>query len=141
MRDFRDPESGKKLKLTKLQRRFLSAYAKCGVISMAAAACDMCRSSHYYAMRISDDYAKAFGLAHADACDVLEAEARKRAVEGWDEPVFYEGAKCGDKRKYSDSLMALLLKGAMPDKYGTDRVKQEVTSSEPVQFYLPENGR
>lgn len=40
----------------------------------------------------------------------LYAEAERRAVEGVDEPVFYEGAEVGSKRRYSDQLLTLLLK-------------------------------
>lgn len=49
--------------------------------------------------------------------ETLEQTAISRAVEGWDEPVFYEGKLCGTKRKYSDSLLMFMLKGLKPDVY------------------------
>ena len=51
------------------------------------------------------------------AADVLEGEGFRRAVRGWDEPVFYEGRRVGSKRRYSDQLLTLLLKAARPDKF------------------------
>ena len=33
------------------------------------------------------------------------------------EPVFYHGQVCGTVRKYSDTLLIFLLKGARPDKF------------------------
>jgi hypothetical protein len=42
---------------------------------------------------------------------MLEAEARRRAVQGWDEPVFHQGRKVGTIRKYSDRMLEILLKG------------------------------
>ena len=61
-------------------------------------------------------YDAAFAAAYADAYeefkDSLEAEARRRAYEGWVErPVTDgEGNIVGEVRKYSDNLMSLLLK-------------------------------
>lgn len=49
--------------------------------------------------------------------DVLEDEARRRAVIGVDEPVFYKGDICGYVRKYSDTLLIFLLNGGKPEKY------------------------
>jgi hypothetical protein len=62
-------------------------------------------------------YFQAFKEAHQQACEALEAEARRRATEGWDEPVFQKGVQCGVVRKYSDQLLMFLMRGAMPDKY------------------------
>ena len=56
----------------------------------------------------------------------LEAEAYRRAFEGVDEPVFYQGEEVARVKKPSDSLMMFLLKGGMPEKY-KDRVSSEVS--------------
>lgn len=53
----------------------------------------------------------------------LTAEARRRAVEGWDEPVYQGGAKVGVKRMYSDRLLEQMLKAKVPefrDKLGVE---------------------
>jgi hypothetical protein len=47
----------------------------------------------------------------------LESEARRRAVDGVDEPVFHKGRICGTVRKYSDALLMFLLRGNAPEKY------------------------
>lgn len=46
-----------------------------------------------------------------------EEEADRRAIEGWDDPVFQGGIQVGVVRKYSDRLMELRLKAADPAKY------------------------
>ena len=47
-----------------------------------------------------------------------EVEARRRAVEGVEEPVgWFQGTPGGTVRKYSDTLLIFLLKGARPHKY------------------------
>lgn len=49
--------------------------------------------------------------------DALEDEARNRAVDGVEEPVFYQGKQCGTVLKYSDSLLMFLLKSRRPEKF------------------------
>lgn len=48
----------------------------------------------------------------------LEEAAVERAVEGVDEPVFYQGMECGSKKKYSDDLLKFLMQANNPQKYG-----------------------
>jgi len=49
------------------------------------------------------------------ARDVVEAEVHRRGVEGVDEPVFYQGEKVADVKKYSDSMLALRIKALAPE--------------------------
>ena len=56
--------------------------------------------------------------------DMLEEEARRRAVDGVVEPVFYRGEQVVDAagkpsgiRRYSDQLLMALLKGYRPKKF------------------------
>ena len=64
--------------------------------------------------------------AREEACDALEAEARRRAVEGVRKPVYYRGEIVGTVKEYSDTLLIFLMKGAMPEKY-RENVKIEHT--------------
>jgi hypothetical protein len=57
------------------------------------------------------------------AADALEAEAIRRAFEGQEEPTgWYKGQPGGYVRRYSDTLLIFLLKGAKPEKYA-DRME------------------
>jgi len=57
--------------------------------------------------------------------ELLEDEARRRAVEGVDKPIFgRDGRVLTTVHEYSDTLLIFLLKGRMPQKY-KDRVQQE----------------
>lgn len=49
--------------------------------------------------------------------DMIEEEARRRAVDGVLEPVFYRGEEVGKIRKYSDQLLITLLKGYKPKRF------------------------
>lgn len=58
--------------------------------------------------------------ANGEAIRVLqrEEEAHRRAVEGWDEGVYFKGELCGQERKFSDRLLELLLKADNPKYRG-----------------------
>lgn len=106
------------------KRAFLSAYSQCGNITRATEITNVSRASHYKWMKEDEAYQKYFEEATEEAAERMEAEARRRAVEGTDKPVFYQGAQCGVIREYSDTLLMFLLKGAKPEKY-KDRVETE----------------
>ncbi len=99
------------------QDAFLAAFSELGTIAAAAKASKMNRRNHFKWLEKDENYRKNFAEAQAIAGDKLEEVARKRATEGWLEPVFYEGEVVGHKPKYSDTLMAKLLDGALPEKY------------------------
>lgn len=120
------------------QRAFLAAYRKCGVISVAAESAKVDRTQHYRWLEDkADDYQERFEHAKEDACEALEVEARRRAVDGWDEPVFHDGHVCGKKRRFSDALLIFLLKGANPEKY-RERMDQKITSDNELRIVFDE---
>lgn len=95
------------------QLNFLEHYAKLGTVLRAAEATNIARQTHYDWMNSGDeDYQAAFELAEEMATDLLEDEARRRAVEGVEEPVgWYKGEAGGYVTKYSDGLLKFLLEG------------------------------
>lgn len=100
-------------------RDFLRAYADCLSVTSAAEAAGVGRASHYRWIRKSPKYAAAFQKRKQIAGDYLEAEAIARAGEGWLEPVYYQGAVCGEVRRFDSGLMQFLLRGLLPEKYGS----------------------
>lgn len=108
------------------KKKFLTAYSECGNITHAAEAAGIERSLHYWWLEKHPRYVEAFEAAHAQAIDRMEQEARRRAMLGVDEPVFYQGIEVARVRKPSDTLLMFMLKGALPDKY-RDNVKQEIS--------------
>ncbi len=96
-------------------------------------------SSAVYALRERDgDFRAAWDEALEDAYDVLEAEARRRAFEGVEEPVFYQGRECGVVRKYSDGLAQFLLKGYRRKKFGD---KTEITGADGGALVIDDTAR
>lgn len=108
-------------------------------------------------MRVDKKFGKAFDNAIEDGTDLLEAEAQRRAMDGYKEPVIYKGRpqfigfdkngvacdpddkKCVRKEmfcvvKYSDGLMQLLLKGRRPKKF---RENMDITSDDKPIKLMP----
>lgn len=90
---------------------FLAALAECGILSQAAEAAGVDRATVWRRRQDDEAFAKACDEAIDMAADKLEGEARRRALEGVEEPVYQGGQLIGTKTVYSDSLLALLLKG------------------------------
>jgi hypothetical protein len=63
-------------------------------------------------------FAAAYDDAVEEAADLLEQECRRRAVEGFDKPVFQGGKQVGIERVYSDMLLAFLIRGRRPETFG-----------------------
>ena len=99
------------------QTRFLDAYKQIGSITRAAVAAQVGRRTHYDWLESDPEYAQAFEDASEHAIDALELEARRRALKGVTEDVYYKGRVVGQKKVVSDTLLIFLLKGARPEKY------------------------
>jgi hypothetical protein len=115
----------------KRQALFLEAYALDGTIMHAAKRAGINRKTHFRWMKEAE-YAQRFLAAQEEAADLLEREARRRALVGVDEPVFYKGVQCGAVRKYSDVLLIFLLKGLRPEKY-RERFEHTGEGGGPIQ--------
>jgi hypothetical protein len=89
------------------EERFLEVIRASGNVRLAASACGVDRTTPYAAAKRDPAFAAAWAAAEQDAIDVLEAEARRRALAG------------------SDSLLQFLLRALRPEKY-RDRVDLHV---------------
>lgn len=106
---------------------FLAALGSYGNITRAAETAGLERTALYNKRKADPAFAKAWDEAEALGAAALEDEARRRAYEGCEEPVWHKGKQCGTVRKYSDTLLIVLLKAHHPEKYA-DRSKNEHTS-------------
>lgn len=111
---------------------FLAALAECGVLTQAAAVAGVDRVTVWRRRQDDAEFNAACEQAIDMAADKLEAEARRRAIEGVEEPVYQGGQLIGTKTVYSDSLLALLLKGRRK-KVFAERVEQTGADGGPVQ--------
>lgn len=125
---------------------FLDALAETGNVLASAELTNLNRRE-LYRLRANDPaFAGSWDEALSQAADALEAEARRRALDGWEEPVFYQGVESGYVRKYSDTLLIFLLKGLRPDRF-RDRSTTELVGAggsplvTAINVYVPSNGR
>ena len=115
------------LVVARKKEAFLVSLRQHGSVKKAAFAAGYQDSSFIRKLRKTDeDFSAEWDEALLVAVDdVLLPEAQRRAVEGTQEPVFHKGEIVGWKQRYSDQLMMFLVRGAMPEKYGT-HVKADV---------------
>jgi hypothetical protein len=92
-------------------RPFLAALAECGIITHAAKAAGVDRSCVFRYRQDNPEFAAEVEQAIEQAVDELEAEARRRALKGVEEPVYQGGVLVGTRVVFSDALMSLLLRG------------------------------
>jgi hypothetical protein len=130
--------------------RFLERLAQTANIHAACLAAGVGRQTVYDRRNADADFARAMAEALEDACDLLEAEARRRAHDGVDEPVIYKGEPMGawvdqggavvgkdtpgarlvplTVKRHSDALLLALLKAHRPQLY-RDNVRHEHTGA------------
>jgi hypothetical protein len=115
---------------------FLSTLADTGSVVRAVRAAGVHRSTAYDHREADAGFAAAWKDAERISVELMEDEARRRAVEGCRRPVFQGGKKVGEILEYSDTLLIFLLKAHDP-KY---RDKQQVEHSGALvttHVYLP----
>jgi len=96
---------------------FFAALAETANVTKACAAIAITRRTAYNWREADPEFAAGWDRAMKAAVLGLEDEAHRRAFEGLDKPVFYQGSECGAVREYSDTLAIFLLKAHNPEKY------------------------
>lgn len=122
-------------KLTaKKKQDFLSALSKGLSVTDAASKVSMSRRGMYDARDVDLEFKKEWDSAIEEGTDLLEDEARRRAVEGTDHPVIHLGVITDTYKTYSDTLLIFLLKARRPETY---RERADITSNgKPLNPYL-----
>lgn len=104
--------------VTPKQGAFLSALvANGGQHGKAAKAANLTRQSHYQWMKTDEHYQELHRQAMIQVTVVLEDEAIRRAIDGQEKGIYYQGQQCGTELVHSDGLMMFLLRAADPEKY------------------------
>lgn len=100
------------------QDLFLDALSKVGTVVGACQHTSIGRRTHYdWLEKDPTGYGKRYEEAIESATDNLETEARRRAMVGVDEPIYYKGKKIDSVRKYSDVLLIALLNAYRPQRF------------------------
>ncbi|MBF0184357.1 MAG: hypothetical protein HQM06_08205 [Magnetococcales bacterium] len=106
---------GKSRHLTPARKRaFLEALTETGCLGHACRAVGVSRQAVHEWRHNDPAFAEAVEEALEHAADTLELAARKRAVEGVQEPVYQGGELVGHTVRYSDNLLLALLRAHRP---------------------------
>ncbi|WP_244922252.1 hypothetical protein [Oceanibaculum indicum] len=98
-------------------RRFLDHLADTGNVSAACRLAKLDRRTAYQWRAADADFRRLWQEALDAAVDALEAEARRRAVEGVEHPHFHQGQVAGTVKRYSDALLMFLLRAHRPERF------------------------
>jgi hypothetical protein len=120
------------------KRGFLRAYCEVGRVTKAAELAGVHPDSHYYWLKTDESYAQAFEQARQMSGDRAEDEVYRRAFEGFDHPVIYEGEITTTYKVYSDNLAMFFLKGLRPDRYRDNQAG--ITLQGPTQINITIKG-
>ena len=86
-----------------------------GFVSKACEQVDVSKQTAYNWRKADEVFASEWDKAVELATEDLEKEARRRALHGVDEPVFYKGEVVGAVRKFSDTLLMFTIKARKPE--------------------------
>lgn len=100
-----------------MQDEFLKVFISTSSLAEATRILGFPKGCHGRWMAKYPEYVEEFYLARDAIADSLEAEAIRRARDGYERPIFQGGVEVGRETVYSDSLLSLLLKGFKPDRY------------------------
>ncbi len=134
---------------------FLEGLRTLGCVSAACRLAEVGRQTVYDHRTADEGFAKAWDEALDESADLLVLEARRRAHDGVDEPVIWQGQLTGvwvgpdgtvvtettpnarrvplTVRKYSDALLMFLIKARRPEYRDSFRVQHAGDAAQPVK--------
>jgi len=77
----------------------------------------VCRATLEYWRQTDHEFRARWEDAIKDGADALEEEAIRRARDGTEKPVFYQGIVCGHIQEYSDQLLLRILEARKPNEF------------------------
>lgn len=114
---------------------FLEELRRTGLVATSARSVGTNSRTINRAIENDQEFAEAYEEALLEYQELLQAEMHRRAVEGVEEEVYFQGVPVGTKTVYSDSLLATLTKAKVPEF--RDKQKLDVAVSGGVLLTLP----
>lgn len=100
---------------TKAREVFLNRYEQTGLKHLSARAAGVCPQTVNEHINEDEDFAMLAANALQAYRESVEQEVMRRGIEGWDEPIHYQGKPTSVVRKYSDRLLELHAKRHIPE--------------------------
>lgn len=105
---------------------FLDALAESPNITAAARSAGITRQAVHARRKSDPRFAASMDDAIEQSTDALVGEMYRRARDGTEKPVFYQGEVCGRVREFSDTLAMFLARAHRPAVYG-EKVHQTIS--------------
>jgi hypothetical protein len=96
---------------------FLEAVGQTCNVTTACKLAGIGRRTAYNHREADQAFASKWHEAIEEGCDDLESEARRRAMDGVEKPIFWRGQRVATVREYSDTLLIFMLKAYRPEKF------------------------
>lgn len=125
---------GRTIRTDRAREKFIETLAETCNVSEACRAAGIGRSAAYQWKAEDPAFGAAWKDAEEEATDKLEREAWRRAVEGTDKPVTFQGVICDTYKEYSDRMLELLLKAHRPDKFVEKRQLEHGVTPEAAEL-------
>lgn len=103
------------LESAEIQQIYLETLVKTGRYTAAAAAAGVTRASASNYRAKYPEFEELCEEARARHWSYVEGEAERRALEGVEEPIIFQGAVVAVKRNYSDKLLVKILETHVPE--------------------------
>lgn len=125
---------GRTVRTDRARELFISTLRESCNVSEAARMSGMSRRAAYDWREADSAFAQEWDEAEQEAADKLEREAWRRAVDGTDKPVTFQGVITATYKEYSDRMLEILLKAHRPEKF-VEKVRNEHTGANggPIQ--------
>lgn len=114
------PEARQSETQEKAREAFLDKLREGASVTAAAQCAGIGRATAYRWAKEDEAFAADWQDAYESGTDALEDEARRRAYEGIDKPIYYKGERVDTIKEYSDTLLAMQLNARRPEKYRTN---------------------
>jgi len=92
------------------KKRFLEEYAKTALVVQSAAIANISCAAVLAHRKSDPEFQANYDLAYTTYCESIEKEIHRRAIEGWDKPVWHKGEMVGTEIRHSDRLLELYAK-------------------------------
>lgn len=128
---------GRTVRTDRARETFIETLRESCNVSEAARAAGIARRTAYDWRDGDAEFASAWDDAEQDAADKLEREAWRRAVEGTDKPISFQGVVTASYKEYSDKMLEILLKAHRPEKF-VERSKLQVDVGQDLAAIISE---
>jgi hypothetical protein len=94
---------------------FLREYQETGLFNASARKAGVCAPTIRTARKEDAEFSAACDEALQNYREAIETEIKRRAIDGWLEPIYQKGEQVGEVRRYSDRMLELHAKRHIPE--------------------------